>query len=257
MRLEAKDVTFSYGRRKVLSSLSFSVSGGETMALLGRNGSGKTTLMRILLGFLSPESGTVTINGRNIMEMTGRERAAAVAYIPQQTDAVYPYTVLESVVMGTAPALSLFQRPGRKEEERARSALEMLGIDHLEHRPVSQISGGERQLTMIARSLVQDAEILLLDEPTASLDYSNQILVMENAERLRRKGYAVIFSTHDPSQALNAATSVLALSCSSVLYSGAPEGLKDGSVLTALYGRPIRVEEIESGNGRQSVCIPE
>ena len=179
MRLEVSGITFSYGNRKVLSDISLKAEDGEIIAILGRNGSGKTTLMRAMLGFLRPESGTITIDGQDILMMDSRTRAKAIAYIPQQTEAVYSYTVLEAVMMGSAPTLSLFSRPGRKEEERALSVLEMLGIGSLARRYVNQISGGERQLVMIARAIAQDARILLLDEPTSSLDYSNQLLVMQ------------------------------------------------------------------------------
>lgn len=256
MRLEVSGITFSYGNRKVLSDISLKAEDGEIIAILGRNGSGKTTLMRAMLGFLRPESGTITIDGQDILMMDSRTRAKAIAYIPQQTEAVYPYTVLEAVMMGSAPTLSLFSRPGRKEEERALSVLEMLGIGSLAGRYVNQISGGERQLVMIARAIAQDARILLLDEPTSSLDYSNQLLVMERAGMLSKDGYTLILSTHDPAQALTYATSVLALSDGGILYSGGPDGLLDGKVLSALYGRELVVREIESEGGRRIVCIP-
>lgn len=256
MRLEVSGISFSYGSRKVLSDVSLKAEDGEIIALLGRNGSGKTTLMRAMLGFLHPESGTIAIDGRDILAMDNRERARAIAYIPQQTETVYPYTVLEAVMMGAAPALSLFSRPGKKEEERAHYVLGILGIDNLAKRYINQISGGERQLVMIARAIAQDARILLLDEPTSSLDYSNQILVMERSDMLRKDGYALILSTHDPAQALTYATSVIALSGGRIIYSGSPDGLLDGKVLSALYGRDLAIREIESEGGRRIVCIP-
>ena len=129
MRLEAKDLSFSYGRIKVLEDISFAAESGSFTALLGRNGSGKTTLIRLLLGFLSPESGSVEIDGMDISRMSTKERAMAIAYIPQQTESVYSYTVLDAVMMGLSPSLSIFQRPGRKEKEKAMEALSSLGID--------------------------------------------------------------------------------------------------------------------------------
>ena len=256
MKLEAKNLSFSYGKRKVLSDVSFQLDETMMLSLLGRNGSGKTTLLRLLLGFLTPDAGVITIDGKDIREMKERERASLIAYIPQSVNMVYSYTVMNTVLMGRAPALSIFERPGNKDNERAEKALRMLGIWELRDRSINAISGGERQLVLIARALTQDARILLLDEPTASLDYSNQLLVMERAGMLSKDGYTLILSTHDPAQALTYATSVLALSDGGILYSGGPDGLLDGKVLSALYGRELVVREIESEGGRRIVCIP-
>ena len=256
MRLEAAGVSFSYGNRRILSGISLQADDGDIIALLGRNGSGKTTLMRMLLGFLRPDEGTIAIDGHDILTMDSRTRARAIAYIPQQTETVYPYTVLDAVVMGAAPSLSIFSRPGRKEESRAHAVLDILGIDDLSKRYINQISGGERQLVMIARAIAQDAKILLLDEPTSSLDYSNQLMVMERAEMLREEGYAIILSTHDPAQALTYSTSIIALSEGSILYSGSPQDLMDGRILSSLYGRSLAIREIDTEGGRRFVCVP-
>lgn len=256
MRLEAKDLSFSYGRMKVLEDISFSAESGSFTALLGRNGSGKTTLIRLLLGFLSPESGSVEIDGRDIARMSTKERAMAIAYIPQQTESVYSYTVLDAVMMGLSPSLSVFKRPGRKEKDKAMEALSTLGIESLAGRYVNRISGGERQLVLIARSIAQDARILLLDEPTSSLDYSNQMLVLETAGKLRGNGYMIILSTHNPEHALSHASSIIALSGTRLAYCGAPEGLLDGKVLSDLYGRPLEIRSIEAGGKGRLVCIP-
>ena len=256
MTLEAKDISFSYGRHKVLEDVSFKLKKGSFTALLGRNGSGKTTLMRILLGFLHPDEGEIDIDGRDISSMSMKERARAIAYIPQQTEMIYSYTVLETVLMGSSPSLSIFQRPGTKEKEKALKALGTLGIEELSGRYVNRISGGERQLVMIARSIVQDAGILLLDEPTSSLDYSNQILVLETVEKLSRSGYTILLSTHNPEQALAYSSSIIALAGSRLAYSGSPEDLLDGRMLSELYGRKLAIQELEIGTGRRFVCIP-
>ncbi len=256
MLLESRSVSFSYGRRKVLDGVSFAIEGGDMMAILGRNGSGKTTLMRLLLGFLQPDDGDILIDGRDERGMSEREKAKAIAYIPQSTEMVYPYPVIDTVLMGRAPSLSIFERPGKGDEEKAENALSMLGIEHLRNRSVNELSGGERQLVMIARAMAQEARIILLDEPTASLDYSNQLLVMETMERLRTSGYAMLFSTHNPEQALMNATSVLVLSESRIAYSGSPEGLMDGSVLESLYSRRLCIKSIDTGENERIICIP-
>ena len=256
MNLEVKDISFCYGERKILEDISFSASSGNMLAILGRNGSGKTTLLRLLLGFLKPNKGQILIDSRNIDEMTNRERASGIAYIPQSSQLVYSHSVLDTVLMGRAPALSLFDKPGKKDIEKAREALRTLGISHLETRSVNAISGGERQLVLIARALSQEARILLLDEPTSSLDYSNQLLVMETAEELRRKGYTIIFSTHSPEQALMNATDVVVLSSHKLAFSGKPEELLDGKVLENLYSTQLHIEKIDTGLNHRIVCVP-
>lgn len=256
MKLEAKNLSFSYGKRKVLSDVSFQLDETMMLSLLGRNGSGKTTLLRLLLGFLTPDAGVITIDGKDIREMKERERASLIAYIPQSVNMVYSYTVMNTVLMGRAPALSIFERPGNKDNERAEKALRMLGIWELRDRSINAISGGERQLVLIARALTQDARILLLDEPTASLDYSNQLLVLETAERLRKEGYAILFSTHNPEQALMNATNVMILSSSTVSFYGKPDELLDGKVLEELYSRKLYIDRIDTGENRRIVCIP-
>ncbi len=256
MRLEAENLTFSYGKRKVLDGISLTLGEGTLMSLLGRNGSGKTTLMRIILGFLHPDSGRIMIDGMETRAMTEREKASRIAYIPQSSSMVYSYTVMDSVLMGRAPALSIFSRPGKADREKAEEALNMLGIYKLKDRSANAISGGERQLMMIARALTQDAGILLLDEPTASLDYSNQLLVMETLGKLRKRGYAILFSTHSPEQALMNSSEVMVLAGSRTVFSGVPENLMDGKVLEELYSRKLFIGSIDTGENRRIVCIP-
>ncbi|MBO8437231.1 MAG: ABC transporter ATP-binding protein [Spirochaetes bacterium] len=257
MLLEASGLSFSYGKRKVLEHISFNLAAGTSTALLGRNGSGKTTLMRILLGFIRQDSGKIMIDSRDACDMSSKERASAIAYIPQSTSTVYSYSVLDAVMMGRAPSLTIFQRPGKKDEEKAEEVLEMLGIAQLKKRSINALSGGERQLVLIARALTQDAKILLLDEPTASLDYSNQLLVMETAEHLREKGYALLFSTHSPEQALMNATGIMILKDSELVFNGKPDALLDGNILQELYDRKLCIRKIDTGHAERIVCIPE
>ena len=257
MRIEAASISFSYGKRRILDDISFSADSGSMTALLGRNGSGKTTLLRILLGFLQPGKGQVSIDGTSILRMKERERAQRIAYIPQATVPVYPYRALDTVLMGRSPALSLFERPGADDERKAARALERLGIGHLGNRTVDTLSGGERQLVMIARALAQEAGILLLDEPTSSLDYSNQLLVMETLTALRDDGYTILFSTHSPEQALMDSTAVIILSGGKAAFHGSAEELMDGRILSDLYSRQLFITRVDTGKSGRIVCIPE
>ena len=230
MNLEVKDISFCYGERKILEDISFSASSGNMLAILGRNGSGKTTLLRLLLGFLKPDKGHILIDSRNIDEMTNRERASVIAYIPQSSQLVYSHSVLDTVLMGRAPALSLFDKPGKKDIEKAREALRTLGISHLETRSVNAISGGERQLVLIARALSQEARILLLD--------------------------TIIFSTHSPEQALMNATDVMIISSHHISFLGKPIELIDGRILESLYQRKLCIREIDTGENQRIICVP-
>ncbi|MBR2281712.1 MAG: ABC transporter ATP-binding protein [Spirochaetales bacterium] len=254
MILEIKGLEFSYRDHKVLDGLDLRIGEGETVSLLGRNGAGKTTLLRLIPAFMRHKVGSIEIDGRAVSGMALRERANYMAYIPQISSSVFPYSVRTSILMGSANRLSLFQTPGAKEEARAEEVIDLLNIRHIADRTMENISGGERQLVLIARALMQDARLLILDEPTSFLDYSNQLLVLEKIEELRARGYSCIYSTHNPDLALMHSTRVVVMSGGRIAYDGAPSGLVGSDILSEVYGRGIRVMETEGGS---LVCIPE
>ncbi len=251
MGLEARSISFSYSSRRVLSNVSFTLD--PLTAILGRNGSGKTTLLRILVGFLRPSSGSVLIDGEDALKMKAQERARLIAYIPQSSPVVYPHTVRDLVLMGRAPSLSIFAKPGRKDEEAADEAIETLGISYLRNRPINATSGGERQLALIARALCQDARILILDEPASALDYSNQLMLLETLEKLSRKGYQILYSTHNPDHALMASDKILLIDSEGRVESSIPDSEK----LSELYGRKLLIRQIDTGKHTRCICIPE
>ena len=165
MEIEVQNLTFSYGKQPVLQDVSFSVQKGTLTAVLGANGAGKSTLFRCLLGFLTPQAGEIRLSGRPLSAYSRREAAGKLAYIPQSSEPIFNYTVLDTVLMGTTGTMNVLQRPGRRQQEAAMQALQRLGIEALAQRGIGTISGGERQLALIARALVQNAEILIMDEP--------------------------------------------------------------------------------------------
>lgn len=201
MTLDVRNVSFSYEDKTVLENVSFSASGGEIIALLGPNGVGKSTLFKCILGFLRPQSGSIEIDGRNVLSLSDRERALMTAYIPQSFNPVFNHSVLETVMMGAASRLPLFSPPGKKERRMAEELIEAMGISQIKGRGTRKISGGEKQLMLLARSLMQEAEILIMDEPTSSLDFANSHRVMRKVKELAERGYTIIFSTHSPSLA--------------------------------------------------------
>lgn len=257
MSIETNALTFSYDSAPLLRGITFAAQAGETVALLGPNGAGKSTFFRCMLGFLHPQSGEVRIDGRAIGEYSQKELARKIAYIPQSYSPAFDYTVRECVLMGMTAQLGTFDAPSRAEEEKALRALESLGIAQLAARPCARISGGERQLMLLARALVQDAQVLLMDEPTASLDYGNSCRVMQRVQALGRSGYTVIFSTHDPNQALRYAGRVLAMQDGRLLADGAPETVMTGELLSRLYGVRVRVERVCVDGRKIPVLLPD
>lgn len=238
----------------VLNDVSFSISSGEMIAFLGKNGAGKTTLLRIIPSFLTPLGGDVLIDGVPVHSMSLQDKAKAIAYIPQFSQTAFAYTVRESVLMGRSPHISLFSKPSKNDERRALEILEELGILALADRPTNKISGGERQLVLIARALMQDARLLILDEPTSFLDYSNQLLVLEKTYELVKKGYACLYSTHNPDLALAYSTRVLAMDKGKIAFSMKPEELEGSDALSSIYKRPLIVERTQAG---RLICVPQ
>ena len=254
MTLEIRDLRFSYREHQVLKGISLSVSEGEMVSLLGRNGAGKTTLLRLIPGFLKAPSSSILIDGRQVAEMSLRERATYMAYIPQITRSVFPYSVRTSILMGCSNRLGLFRNPGPAEEQRVEQVIGLLNLQEIANRNMETISGGERQLVLIARALMQDARLLILDEPTSFLDYSNQLMVLERVEDLVRRGYSCIYSTHNPDLALMHSTRSVIMDDGRIVFDQNPSALLGSDVLSRVYGRHIDVVKTENGG---MVCIPQ
>lgn len=216
--LQAVDVRFAYGVRPILDGVSLQIAPGTIVGILGPNGSGKTTLLRLLSGTRRPTSGSVRLDGASLSELSRRAVARRIAVVPQETQLAFEYTVLEMVLMGRHPHLGLFALEGPGDFAVARDALRATGTAHLGDRPFSTLSGGEKQRVVIAAALAQASDILLLDEPTASLDLGYQLEVASLVERLNQeRGVTIAISTHD----LNLAASV----CRQIVL------LRDGRVI--------------------------
>lgn len=254
MGIEVKNLSFSYGERQVLFDVSFAVEQGEFVSILGPNGVGKSTLFRCILGLLSDYQGSVLIDGVDARTFTVREAAKHIAYIPQSSNPAFNYSVFDIVLMGTTSGLSPFRAPSAAAVEKCEWALEKIQISHLSQRCFHRLSGGERQLVMIARALVQDAPILMLDEPTANLDFGNQLLVLEQARNLAREGYTVIQTTHHPEQSFLFSDRILAIQQGRVLAQGAPAQVLTAETMKQLYG--VDVEILSLYQDRARVCIP-
>lgn len=254
MGIEVKNLSFSYGDRPVLHDISFSVGEGELLSILGPNGVGKSTLFRCMLGLLSGYTGEVLVDGINARSFSVREAAKHIAYIPQSSHLIFNYSVFDIVLMGRTSGLGSFHSPGRADKEKCRWALDKIGISHLAERCFHRLSGGEQQLVMIARALVQDAPVLMLDEPTANLDYGNQLRVLEQARELAAEGYTVIQTTHDPEQSYMFSDRILAIRDGRVLIQGTPAEVLTAENMQALYR--VQVDVVSLYEDRVRICVP-
>lgn len=235
MSIAVSGLSFSYPRHAALHGVSFTAEPGLT-AVLGGNGAGKSTLLRCILGLLDGYRGKISLCGRDVTLLSAKERSALAAYVPQLHQSVFSYPVFDIVLMGAACRLPVYARPGKAEQEAARQALEKMGISHLADRSFSHLSGGERQMVLVARALAQQTSVLIMDEPTASLDYGNQLRLLEKVHELAEEGYTILLSTHDPQSALHYAHRILALHQGRVAAHGAPANVLDETLLQNLYG---------------------
>ena len=254
MSIEVEHLSFSYGTHAVLRDISFCAGEGELLSVLGPNGVGKSTLFRCMLAQLQPESGRCCIGGTDVRQMTVRELARQIAYIPQSHSPVFNYTVHDMVLMGTTTQMGSFSCPRQAQIDAADAAIDRLGIGFLKDRGYRNISGGERQLVLIARAMAQQARILIMDEPSSSLDFGNRIRVMQTLRSLVADGYTVIQSTHDPDQAYRYSDNILALHEGRALDWGPPQKILRDDLMSRLYGLDITVCNLQEDSVR--VCIP-
>ena len=254
MMLEVENLCFSYQQTPVLKGLSFSLNQGSLVSLLGPNGAGKSTLFKCVLGLLHGWQGKILLDEKDVRNASPAQIARAAAYIPQIHYPAFNYRVLDMVLMGTSCRVQAFCAPGRRESQCAMAALDMVGVAGLAHRDYLRLSGGEQQLVLIARAIAQDSRLLVMDEPTASLDYGNQIRVMRQVRALADKGYAILQATHNPNQAYQYSDRILAMKDGCILAQGEPRDVFTAPLIDALYGVRTRIECLSGDETR--VCVP-
>lgn len=226
----------------VLAGLSLQIPAGKVTAILGPNGTGKTTLLHILLGLLKPEQGTVLVAGRPHRDYSRQELSRRIGLVPQQESIPFNFSVFEYVLLGRSPYLNPFQMPGEADLAVVEEALAVAGIAHLAPKPVMEISGGERQLTHIARVLAQQTGILLLDEPTAHLDLENQNRILTLLRGMAAAGATAVMTTHDPNAAIFAADHFVLMKSGNIAAEGPLDQVITPENLSRIYRIPIRVE---------------
>lgn len=256
MILEVKGGRFSYDNKKdVFSDVNFSVSSGELLAILGPNGAGKTTLLRCMTGMLKWKDGKSLIDGSDIRRMGEKKLWSIMSYVPQARGAATSYSALETVLIGRSSNLSLFSSPGKHDIEKAESVLEELSIAHLRDKPLSKMSGGELQMVLIARALVSDPQILILDEPESNLDFKNQLIVLNTISRLASDGICCIFNTHYPEHALQRADRSLILSGGKTIFGSTSQVLTEENI-ERTFGVKAIIGEIETPHSVFKNVVP-
>lgn len=245
--LAAEGLAVGYGAAPVAAGIDLRLAPGTVTCLLGPNGVGKTTLFRTLLGLLPPRGGRVLLGGEDLQDLSRATVARRLAYVPQAHAGAFSFSVLDLVVMGRTAALGAFATPGRADVALARDALAALDIAHLAERDATRISGGQLQLALIARALAQRAGVILMDEPTASLDLGNRIRVLDVVRRLADDGLAVLVSTHEPEQAFAVADRAAVIEPGGAFETGPVATLLTAERLSRLYGVALAVETAPSG----------
>lgn len=258
MKLELQDVSCGYTDSKnVLEHVSFAVETGQICCLLGPNGVGKTTLFKTILKLMKPTAGRILLDGQDISGMSPSKLAGSMAYVSQYHVPPFPYVVKDVVLLGRIGSVRYFGQPSALDYEIAEQAMEDMGVRHLRDKLYTDISGGERQLVMIARALAQQPAFLVLDEPTASLDYGNMIRVIKKINSLREKSYGIIMTTHNPDQAFMCDAKVALLQRNGPVKFGDAVEVITMRNLKDAYNVDIRVVEFADKKGRRiRMCVP-
>lgn len=239
--LKVEDLSFSYYGTPVFKGVSFEVKEGELCGLFGPNGSGKTTLFKCCLNFLRPSTGCVTIDGIRSKSRKIEEMAKIVSYVPQEHRPPFPYLVKEVVMMGRTPHLGGVFGISRDDKKKVADALELLEIPHLADKPYSQLSGGQRQLVLIARAVAQETKLMLLDEPTSALDFSNQIRIWRLLKKISAQGTTILACSHDPNHISWFCTDVVVMSGGSVAAKGDPKAVITEQLMDRIYNNVCSV----------------
>jgi iron complex transport system ATP-binding protein len=253
MKLAAHALVFGYPGKTIGRDVDIELAAGEVLCLLGPNGGGKTTLFKTLLGLLKKQGGSITLDGADITRWSRQRLARVIAYVPQASAGYFPYTVIDTVLMGRTARIGLFATPSRHDRAIAEAALARVRLADFADAIFTRLSGGQRQLVLIARALAQEPKILVMDEPTASLDFGNQVLVLNHVRELARQGIGIILSTHDPDHAFACADRVALLHEGRLIACGSPEDVVTSANLQRLYDVAVDIVNLPDQERRLGV----
>ncbi len=257
MKLKVNDAAFHYNTAGSggFNHVSFSLENGEVMSILGPNGCGKTTLLKCLNSLIKISQGNISVDARDLSGLPRAEIARSIGYVPQIHQPAFPFSVLDTVLVGRAPHLGLLESPKPRDVKIAEESLEMMGIYHLRDKAYTQLSGGERQMVIFARVLAQQPSLLLLDEPTSHLDFGNQIRVLRIIENLAATGLPIIMTSHFPDHAFLVSSKVALMKQGEFIDIGIPDNVITDSNLEKVYNIKVKIVNVDSGVNRK-VCVP-
>lgn len=256
MTLKVEDLDCGYGKKKIITDFSMTARTGEVVCILGANGIGKTTLFKTILGHLPRLSGKIYIDQKEIQDLSEKEKAKYISYVPQAHSTPFAFKVLDVVTMGRIAHLDMFASPKKHDIDIAGHVLEELGIGYLTDRIFTEISGGERQMVLIARALAQESKFLIMDEPTSNLDFGNQVKVLNTVKRLAQKGLGIIMTTHFPDHALLCSAKVILLTKEREVIQGSAEQIITRENLFRAYGVQVHVADVDINGARKRFCQP-
>jgi iron complex transport system ATP-binding protein len=255
MILELDRLSFSYdGKKAILNDICSGVKKGEILSILGRNGIGKSTLIKCIINLYQNYQGDIRIMGDNMKDLSPSQAAMRMGYVPQGNQIIFPYSVLDFVLMGRAPHIPLFESPSANDVRIAESVIEKMGLFHLKNQPINEISGGERQMAMIARALTQEPKMLILDEPTSHLDFANQVNVLTAIKNLAEDGMSIVMSTHFPDHGFLISDNVAIMQNGTFVAQGPADDVITKENLKAAYGVDVMIKYVAEVG--RNVCIP-
>lgn len=244
------NIQCGYGEKVILNNISGNIKKGELTCLLGKNGAGKTTLFKTILGIIPTLGGTIYYENQIFQSFNNKQFARYISYVPQAHGTPFSFSVFDVVLMGQyASTDNIWGKPGKKSTEIALDCIHSLGIDHLAKKTFSKLSGGEKQMVLIARAMAQQPVFIAMDEPTSNLDLCNQVKVLQYAKMLTQKGFGVIMNTHSPQQVLQYADTVILLNRGTIIQWGKPEDILTTTSVADLYGTPLEIIETTITNG--------
>ncbi len=255
--IKATNLSFSYdGKKDIFKDISFQVSKGEIMAVLGANGVGKTTMMRCMMRFLNLKSGEVFINGKDTKKLNSSQFWENISYVPQAKSLVFGYSVLNMVVMGRSQFVKFGYTPGKQEYEKAYEILKEMGMEEFAHRSCNSLSGGQLQMVLIARALIKEPDILIMDEPESNLDMKNQLKVLEIMEKIsRERNVTVIINTHYPEHALRYVDKTLILGKDSYVFDESHKAITKENIYKYFHV-DAGIYDVEVGNQMYKGILP-
>lgn len=250
--ITVSDIHFSFPKQSVLQGINLTLNRGEVVSLLGPNGCGKSTLIRLILKLIHPHQGEIWLDNKTLHRYSHREIAKHIAYIPQYNNVPFNYSVLEMVMMGRVAKYGFFATPSKRDREVAHESLRRIGIDDLASRPFGQLSGGQKQMVLLARALTQEVNTFIMDEPVSGLDYGNQIRLLELISDLANQGYTFLKTTHYPDHALMVSSRVVVMNEGRIIANGLPEEVITSSMIREVYG----IEADLITHNTRTWCIP-